>query len=82
MAELRGSVTRSLREELHQRGFLEAETPVLQVLHGGANARPFVTHINAYDMHAVPADRAGALPQAAGRGRHREGLRDRPDLPQ
>jgi len=51
MAELRGSVTRSLREELHQRGFLEAETPVLQVLHGGANARPFVTHINAYDMN-------------------------------
>ncbi len=50
MAELRGVVTRSLREELHRRGFLEAETPVLQVLHGGANARPFVTHINAYDM--------------------------------
>jgi lysyl-tRNA synthetase, class II len=50
MAELRGAVTRSLREELHRRGFLEAETPVLQVLHGGANARPFVTHINAYDM--------------------------------
>ena len=50
MAELRGMVTRSLREELHRRGFLEAETPVLQVLHGGANARPFVTHINAYDM--------------------------------
>jgi lysyl-tRNA synthetase class 2 len=50
MAELRASVTRSLREGLHQRGFLEAETPVLQALHGGANARPFVTHINAYDM--------------------------------
>ena len=50
MAELRGTVTRSLREELHRRGFLEAETPVLQVLHGGANARPFVTHSNAYDM--------------------------------
>ena len=50
MAELRAGVTRALREELHQRGFLEAETPVLQVLHGGANARPFVTHINAYDM--------------------------------
>ena len=50
MAELRAGVTRSLREELHRRGFLEAETPVLQVLHGGANARPFVTHINAYDM--------------------------------
>jgi lysyl-tRNA synthetase class 2 len=50
MAELRSGVTRALREELHARGFLEAETPVLQVLHGGANARPFVTHINAYDM--------------------------------
>ena len=50
MAELRSVVTRALREELHARGFLEAETPVLQVLHGGANARPFVTHSNAYDL--------------------------------
>jgi lysyl-tRNA synthetase, class II len=50
MAELRATVTRSLREQLHARGFLEAETPVLQVLHGGANARPFITHSNAYDI--------------------------------
>jgi len=50
MAELRAVVTRSLREELHARGFVEAETPVLQVLHGGANARPFVTRSNAYDI--------------------------------
>jgi lysyl-tRNA synthetase, class II len=50
MAELRATVTRSLREELHARGFLEAETPVLQVLHGGANARPFVTESNAYSI--------------------------------
>jgi len=50
MAEMRASVTRSLREELHARGYLEAETPVLQVLHGGANARPFITHSNAYDI--------------------------------
>jgi lysyl-tRNA synthetase, class II len=50
MAEMRATVTRSLREELHSRGFLEAETPVLQVLHGGANARPFITHSNAYDI--------------------------------
>ena len=48
MAEMRATVTRSLREDLHARGFLEAETPVLQVLHGGANARPFVSHSNAY----------------------------------
>jgi lysyl-tRNA synthetase, class II len=50
MAQLRADVTRSLREELHARGFLEAETPMLQVLHGGANARPFVTRSNAYDI--------------------------------
>jgi lysyl-tRNA synthetase class 2 len=50
MAEIRAAVTRSVREELHARGFLEAETPVLQTLHGGANARPFTTHINAFDL--------------------------------
>ena len=50
MAEIRAAVTRSVREELHARGYLEVETPVLQTLHGGANARPFVTHMNAYDL--------------------------------
>ncbi|MGO9081343.1 MAG: bifunctional lysylphosphatidylglycerol synthetase/lysine--tRNA ligase LysX [Streptosporangiaceae bacterium] len=50
MAQLRAAVTRAIREELHARGYLEAETPVLQTLHGGANARPFITHMNAYDM--------------------------------
>lgn len=50
MAEVRAAVTRSVREELHARGYLEAETPVLQTLHGGANARPFTTHINAFDL--------------------------------
>jgi lysyl-tRNA synthetase, class II len=50
LAELRAAATRAIREELHDRGYLEAETPMLQMLHGGANARPFATHINAYDM--------------------------------
>jgi lysyl-tRNA synthetase class 2 len=49
-AELRATVTRAVREELHDQGFLEAETPILQALHGGANAKPFRTHINAYDL--------------------------------
>jgi lysyl-tRNA synthetase class 2 len=49
-AELRAAVTRAIREELHSQGFIEAETPVLQTLYGGANARPFTTRINAYDM--------------------------------
>jgi lysyl-tRNA synthetase class 2 len=50
MAEIRAAATRSVREELHARGYLEAETPVLQTLHGGANARPFTSHINAFDL--------------------------------
>lgn len=43
----RAAVVRSLRDSLHRRGFIEVETPTLQVLHGGASARPFVTHSNA-----------------------------------
>ena len=34
----------------HRRGFVEVETPMLQLLHGGAAARPFVTHTNAFDI--------------------------------
>jgi lysyl-tRNA synthetase, class II len=47
--ELRAAVMRSIRSQLNEHGFLEVETPVLTPLHGGANARPFVTHSNAYD---------------------------------
>ncbi|WP_293051563.1 bifunctional lysylphosphatidylglycerol synthetase/lysine--tRNA ligase LysX [Mycobacterium sp.] len=46
----RSSVLRSIRETLTAKGFLEVETPILQQVHGGATARPFVTHINAYDL--------------------------------
>ncbi|MCM6776921.1 bifunctional lysylphosphatidylglycerol synthetase/lysine--tRNA ligase LysX [Nocardia sp. CDC159] len=46
----RSAVVRSLRDTLHGWGFLEVETPVLQQVHGGANAAPFTTHINAYDL--------------------------------
>jgi lysyl-tRNA synthetase, class II len=47
---MRAGVVRQLRESFHGRGFLEVETPMLQVLHGGAAARPFRTHMNAFDM--------------------------------
>jgi len=50
MVRIRASVTRSLRESLHRLGFVEIETPVLQLVHGGANARPFRTHLNAFDI--------------------------------
>lgn len=50
MVQLRYRVVRSLRESFAARDFVEVETPMLQVIHGGASARPFVTHINAYDI--------------------------------
>ena len=50
MVRTRSRVALALRRVLHERGFLEVETPMLQPVHGGANARPFVTHSNAYDM--------------------------------
>jgi lysyl-tRNA synthetase class 2 len=46
----RAAVVRSLRNSFERRGFTEVETPMLQTLHGGAAARPFVTHSNAFDM--------------------------------
>jgi lysyl-tRNA synthetase class 2 len=50
LAETRSAVTQSVRSSLLARGYLEVETPVLTPLHGGANARPFITHYNAYDV--------------------------------
>ena len=46
----RSRVLHSIRATLVGQGFLEVETPILQKIHGGANARPFLTHINAYDL--------------------------------
>ncbi|HEY1915979.1 MAG TPA: bifunctional lysylphosphatidylglycerol synthetase/lysine--tRNA ligase LysX [Streptosporangiaceae bacterium] len=46
----RSQGVRALREAFEARGYLEVETPMLQAIHGGAAARPFQTHINAYDM--------------------------------
>ncbi len=50
MVEVRATVLRSLRETFHEQGYVEVETPVLQVVHGGAAARPFHTHLNAFDL--------------------------------
>ena len=46
----RAAVQRSLRDSLNGRGYVEVETPMLQTLQGGAAARPFVTHSNAFDI--------------------------------
>ena len=49
-ARLRPQVMRALRETFNEKDFIEVETPMLQVMHGGAAARPFKTFSNAYDM--------------------------------
>lgn len=47
---VRCAAVQALRQGLLDRGYLEVETPMLQQIHGGAHARPFTTHINAYDL--------------------------------
>jgi lysyl-tRNA synthetase class 2 len=49
-ARLRPVVMQSLRQTFGSRNFIEVETPMLQVMHGGAAARPFKTFSNAYEM--------------------------------
>jgi lysyl-tRNA synthetase class 2 len=46
----RAKTMASLRQTFTSLDFIEVETPMLQVMHGGASARPFVTHSNAFDM--------------------------------
>jgi lysyl-tRNA synthetase class 2 len=50
MVRTRATVLRSIRSTLDARAYVEVETPILQVLHGGAAARPFATHLNAFDL--------------------------------
>jgi lysyl-tRNA synthetase class 2 len=50
MARIRSATVRAVRDFWHDEGYLEVETPMLQPIHGGAAARPFTTHINAYNM--------------------------------
>lgn len=49
VVKIRAEVMQSLRNTFANRAFMEVETPMLQVMHGGASARPFKTHSNAFD---------------------------------
>ncbi|WP_026549333.1 lysine--tRNA ligase [Arthrobacter sp. Br18] len=50
MVRKRAAITRTVRETLHALDYVEVETPILQLVHGGATARPFGTHLNAFDQ--------------------------------
>ena len=50
MPRTRAATVAALRRGLDSRGFLEIETPMLQTMHGGATARPFITTSNAFDL--------------------------------
>ncbi len=43
MVRTRAKITQAIRRRLEDDGYLEVETPVLQLIHGGAHARPFIT---------------------------------------
>lgn len=50
LARKRSLIVRALRRYFEGEDFLEVETPILQHVHGGALARPFKTHLNAFDQ--------------------------------
>lgn len=50
MVRLKAAVLKSLRKTLDEYGYIEVDTPTLQYTNGGAAARPFHTHVNAFDV--------------------------------
>jgi len=49
VVQIRAKVMQSMRKTFTDRTYIEVETPMLQTIHGGASARPFKTHSNAFD---------------------------------
>jgi lysyl-tRNA synthetase, class II len=53
MVRTKATALRAIRQTLDDQGYVEVETPVIQLVHGGAAARPFRTHMNAFDHDMV-----------------------------
>ncbi|HYN30779.1 MAG TPA: lysine--tRNA ligase [Dermatophilaceae bacterium] len=53
MVRTKATALRAIRAVLDEQGYVEVETPVIQLVHGGAAARPFRTHLNAFDHEMV-----------------------------
>ncbi len=53
MVRTKAAALRAVRSVLEGQGYVEVETPVIQLVHGGAAARPFRTHMNAFDHEMV-----------------------------
>jgi lysyl-tRNA synthetase class 2 len=53
MVRTKATALRAIRTVLDGQGYVEVETPVIQLVHGGAAARPFRTHMNAFDHEMV-----------------------------
>ena len=53
MVRTKATALRAIRGTLEEQGYVEVETPVIQLVHGGAAARPFRTHMNAFDHEMV-----------------------------
>lgn len=53
MVRTKATALRAIRGVLEEQGYVEVETPIIQLVHGGAAARPFRTHMNAFDHEMV-----------------------------